>query len=129
MVCENARAAVWLYARFWCVRSGVALGDGMHRRHVRDRRGVGACVSSCDVVCRRVWWGAKVAKGPERGGLPQLFCVVGTAIGVAYARDACTWWCVCVYCSAHECSSDEGSGVGKPMRASWRCFVSMRSAQ
>ena len=45
---------MWLYARFWCVRSGVALGDGMHRRHVRDRRGVGACVSSCDVVCRRV---------------------------------------------------------------------------
>ena len=56
---------MWLCARFWCVRSGVALGDGMYRRHVRDRRDVGACGWACDVVCRRVWWGAKVAKGPE----------------------------------------------------------------
>ena len=56
---------MWLCARFWGVRSGVALRDGMHRRHVRDRRVVGACGSACDVVCRRVWWDGKVVKGPR----------------------------------------------------------------
>lgn len=30
--------------------------------------------------------------------------------------------------SAHGLSNDEGSGVGEPMRASWCCFFSMRSA-
>ena len=89
-------------ARFWGVRSGVASGDAMYRRH---GRGNVLSVRVCRRVvwCVGVWWVPKSPRGTERrveADAPQWFAT-GTQRGGVFARDACTLTCVRVCCSVH----------------------------